>query len=50
VAQFRKVQIGQILCGGDNLDADQWEGREWTKNWTVREKLIELAAEATLLL
>lgn len=48
VAQFRHVQIGQILYGGDNLDSEKWDGREWTKNWTVREKLIELAIEACL--
>jgi len=50
VAQFRHVPMGQILYGGDNLDADEWDSREWTKNWTVREKLVELAAEACLLL
>ncbi len=48
VAQFRGVQIGQMLYGGDNLDADQWDSRSWSKNWTVREKLIQLAVEACL--
>jgi uridine phosphorylase len=50
VAQFRRVQIGQILYGGDNLDGEIWDGRDWESNWTVREKLIGLAAEACLLL
>jgi hypothetical protein len=36
--------------GGDNLDADQWEHRDWTKNQSVREMLVRLAAEACLLL
>lgn len=48
VAQFRGVNLGQILYCGDNLDADEWDGRDWQKNWGVREILIELAAEACL--
>lgn len=50
VAQFRGVQIGQILYGGDNLDSDQWDHRGWVENWSVREQLIELAIEACLLI
>ena len=50
VAKFRKVKIGQILYGGDNLDADKWEERGWPKNRSVREKLIYLSAEACALL
>ncbi|MCC6457791.1 MAG: nucleoside phosphorylase [Caldilineaceae bacterium] len=48
VAQFRGVHLGQILYCGDNLDGDEWDGREWTKNWGVREILATLAAEAAL--
>jgi len=48
VAQFRQVQLGQILYCGDNLDGDDWDARAWTKNWGVREILAELAAEAAL--
>lgn len=48
VAQFRGVELGQILYGGDNLDGDEWDGREWHTKWGVRETLIELAAEACL--
>ncbi len=50
VAQFRGVPLGQILYGGDQLDGDEWDGRGWGKNWTVREKLVQLATEACLLL
>jgi uridine phosphorylase len=50
VAQFRDVHLGQILYCGDNLDGDEWDGREWTRNWGVREILAELAAEACLAL
>jgi uridine phosphorylase len=48
VAQFRRVQLGQILYSGDNLDADEWDNREWQRNWTLREILVEVAAEACL--
>ena len=48
VAQFRGVQLGQILYCGDNLDGDEWDGRGWQKHWSVREVLVELAAEACL--
>ena len=48
VAQFRGVHLGQILYCGDNLDADEWDGREWQQHWGVREILVELAAEASL--
>ncbi len=48
VAEFRQVQLGQILYCGDNLDGDEWDSRDWHKNWGVREILVELAAEACL--
>lgn len=50
VARFRQVELAQMLYAGDNLDAEQWEFRDWPSNLTAREKLVELAAEACLLL
>lgn len=50
VAQFRQVQIGQILYGGDNLDGEAWDSRDWVKRWSSREKLVGLAVEACLAL
>lgn len=50
VARYRGVEFGQVLYGGDNLDADQWEHRDWIKNQSVREMLVQLAAEACLAL
>ncbi len=50
VAQFRGVPLGQILYGGDNLAGEAWDSRGWYKHWTIREKLVALAAEACLLL
>lgn len=47
VAQFRGVQLGQILYGGDDVDdsSEQWDSRGWTTH-SGREKLFWLAAEA----
>jgi uridine phosphorylase len=50
VAQFREVVCGQMLYGGDDLSGDVWDGREWQKDASTREKLFWLAAEACLLL
>ena len=47
VAQFRGVQFGQLLYGGDDLSAEQWDSRGWTRH-SVRETLFWLAAEACL--
>ena len=48
VAQFRSVQFAQLLYGGDDVGSEQWDGRDWTAQTTVREKLFWLAAEACL--
>ncbi len=50
VAQFRKVVLGQILYGGDDVSGRDWDSRHWDKSVTVRERLLWLAAEACLLL
>lgn len=50
IAEFRGVPLGQILYGGDNLAGEVWDSRGWYEHWTVREKLVALAAEACLLL
>ena len=47
VAQFRRVQFGQILYGGDDLAGDEWDPRSWNRH-QIRERLFELAAEACL--
>lgn len=50
VAQFRGTVFGQLLYGGDDLTGEVWDGREWQKDASTREKLFWLAAEACLLL
>lgn len=47
VAQFRGVQFGQLLYGGDDVGGEKWDGREWATH-SSREKLFWFAAQACL--
>ncbi len=48
VAQFRGVDFGQILYGGDAVipSPGAWDGREWNSRKDIRLNLFWLAAEA----
>jgi uridine phosphorylase len=48
VAQFRRVEFGQIVYGGDDLSGETWDHRGWHTRTEVREGLFWLAAEACL--
>ncbi len=48
VAEFRKVTLGQVLYGGDDLSGDEWSDRDWVSQHDVRENLFWLSAEACL--
>lgn len=48
VSKFRDVVFAQMLYGGDDLDSDKWDSRDWTKQASIREKLFWLAAESCL--
>lgn len=48
IAQFRGVQFGQLLYGGDDVGAEQWDTRDWHIQHSTREKLFWLAVEAVL--
>jgi uridine phosphorylase len=48
VAQFRKVRFGQILYGGDDVSAPEWDHRGWQSREEVREHIFWLAVEACL--
>ncbi len=50
VGRFRGVSIGQILYSGDDISGIEWDGREWHSQRSVREQLVQLAAEACLML
>jgi hypothetical protein len=49
VAQFRGIQLAQMLYGGDDVSSGEWDSRHWTTH-SVREQLFWLAAEACLAL
>jgi len=48
VAQFRQVEFGQILYGGDAVIPGAWDGRKWDSRAEIRRDLFWLAAEAVL--
>ncbi len=45
-AQFRGVDFGQILYGGDAVLPSGWDGRTWNSRADIRRNLFWLAAEA----
>ncbi|MFN2302327.1 MAG: nucleoside phosphorylase [Anaerolineales bacterium] len=46
LAQFRQVDFGQILYGGDLVLPQAWDGRTWNSRSDIRRNLFWLAAEA----
>jgi uridine phosphorylase len=49
VAQFRGLEFGQILYGGDDVSGEgEWDQRDWHNQFDVREHLFWLAVEACL--
>ena len=48
VARFRRVTLGRILYGGDDVSGVEWDRRGWDRQTGVRRRLLHLAAEACL--
>jgi uridine phosphorylase len=48
VAQFRGVEFGQIMYGGDSVQEDGWDNREWQSRGSIRESLYWLAVESLI--
>lgn len=46
VAQFRCVELGQVVYGGDLVVPEGWDGREWHRRTGDRALLFWLAVEA----
>jgi hypothetical protein len=46
IAQFRGVQLAEILAAADDLSQEQWEDRGYIADTSVRERLFWLAVEA----
>ncbi|HOA21255.1 MAG TPA: nucleoside phosphorylase [Anaerolineaceae bacterium] len=48
VARFRGVRFGMILYGGDLVQVEGWDHRDWHDRTEIREQLFWLAADACL--
>lgn len=48
VAEFRDVIFAQILYGGDVVDCDEWDSRDWNNKTEIREKILWFAIESSL--
>lgn len=48
VAAFRGVVYGQLLYAGDDVSAEAWDHRDWNRQITAREHLLDLALDAVL--
>ena len=48
VANFRGVDFGQLLYGGDLVVPEGWDKRGWDSRESIRQHLFWLAAEASL--
>lgn len=47
-AAFRGVVYGQLLYAGDDVSAEVWDHRDWEKQGSARDRLLDLALDAVL--
>lgn len=45
VAQYKKVDLGQIFYGGDDLSGKKWDSRNWKQQTNFRIFLLELSLQ-----
>ena len=50
VSQFREIQYGAILYGGDDLSGEAWDERNWHGCKGVRYSMVELCLNIVKLL
>lgn len=48
VSQFRDIEYGAIIYGGDDLSKAVWDSRNWRKKADVREKLTNICLDIVL--
>ena len=48
VAEFRGVDYGHVMYGGDDLSGPEWNNRDWQSRSKIRESLFWLCADAVL--
>ncbi len=49
-AAFRGVAYGQLLYAGDDVSAAEWDHRDWQGQESARERLLDLALDAAIML
>lgn len=47
-AAFRGAVYGQLLYAGDDVSAEEWDHRNWERQSSARERLLDLALDAVL--
>jgi uridine phosphorylase len=47
-AAFRAAVYAQLLYAGDDVSADEWDRRDWQKQTSARERLLDLSLDAVL--
>jgi uridine phosphorylase len=47
-AAFRGVVYAQLLYAGDDVSAAEWDHRDWEKQSSARERLLDLALDAVI--
>jgi uridine phosphorylase len=47
-AAFRGATYAQLLYAGDDVSAEEWDERDWTRQASARERLLDLALDAVL--
>ena len=50
VSEFRKVNYGAIIYGGDDVSNDVWDGRSWRSREDIRMNLTKLLVELVVTL
>ena len=48
VAQYNKVEFGQILYAGDNLAGAEWDRRDWDSQTAIRENVLRITLDACM--
>ena len=43
VAKYYDLHLVQLLYAGDDISKDEWNSRNWNKQWNVRKNLIDTA-------
>jgi uridine phosphorylase len=45
VSQFRKIELGQLLYGGDDVSDVTWDGRQCVDRTQIREEIVNLSLD-----